>query len=255
MTTAPDSGPGPSASEAATPAYTRPWLGVAIAAVGVAATAIVLSVFSRVRFSWLSAPGWLGALADVAFVALPLVLATIAALWFATSRDWASALGLRSWRWTDIVLGLGVGLFVRAIVELFAPGGGQSLGQLDGGTGGSDGTGAQLATTVAFAIGAVVISPVVEEVFFRGVLARSLQDGCRSLGRVTAGVIAIVVSAVVFTLLHTVTAGASVPVSLVVATLGVGLGTGILTIVTGRLLGAIVAHVAFNALGVILLLL
>jgi hypothetical protein len=45
-----------------------------------------------------------------------------------------------------------------------------------------------------------------------------------------------------------------VPVGLLVGTVAVGLGCGVLTLLTGRLAGALIAHVAFNAIGVALLI-
>jgi membrane protease YdiL (CAAX protease family) len=46
-----------------------------------------------------------------------------------------------------------------------------------------------------------------------------------------------------------------VSLGLVIGTFGVGLGCGILTVATGRLGAAIIAHVTFNGVGVLLLML
>ena len=55
--------------------------------------------------------------------------------------------------------------------------------------------------------------------------------------------------------LHALPWEGGVPIGLLVGTLAVGVGCGILTLVTGRLGAAIIAHVTYNAIGVGLLLL
>ena len=111
-----------------------------------------------------------------------------------------------------------------------------------------------IAQTVVLVVGIVLVTPVVEELFFRGLMLRALDDALAAAGRAIAGTVAVVVSSAVFVLLHTLPSGENVSVGLIVATLGVGVGCGILTLVTGRLGGAIVAHVVFNAIGVALLI-
>ena len=185
-------------------------------------------------------------------LSLPLVLAVAAAVAFASRSGIAAALGLGSWRWTDVVVGVSIGLVVRAAVELITPSTGSGLGGT--GFGPVESPALRMVATVVLALGVIVVSPVVEEVFFRGLVARAMVDALQPLGSTVAGVVAVLVSTGAFVALHLIPSGAAVPVALIVGTAGVGLGAGILTILTGRLAGAITVHVVFNALGVVILL-
>ncbi len=92
----------------------------------------------------------------------------------------------------------------------------------------------------------VVIGPLVEEVFFRGLLLRAVLAQCRS------SVLAVVVSGVVFAVAHAVQLppGAGMLIA-GVSTLVLGLAAGSVAVFTGRIGAAVVAHVTFNALGVV----
>ena len=104
-------------------------------------------------------------------------------------------------------------------------------------------------------VGVAIVSPLIEELFFRGLLLRAMLDALSSAGRSVAMVVSLIVSTGAFVLLHALPWGRDIPLGLLVASAGVGLACGILTIVTGRLGAAIVAHVTFNGIGVLLLLL
>ncbi|GAA3203699.1 CPBP family intramembrane glutamic endopeptidase [Microbacterium terregens] len=242
--------PEPSGSSAR--AYSRPGLALVFAALGFVGTLLLLTVYLSLRARWGALPEWLLSVLDLVLISLPMVVAVIGAGIAASRMGIARATGIRSWRWMDLAYGLGVGLVVRAIVELVAP----TFGTLGGPFGQP-----ALATTVVLVIGAVLISPFVEEWFFRGLLLRALMDamsGAR-VSRIVGGpgvasVIAIVVSTCAFASLHFMPWGSNIALSLAIGTFGVGLGCGILTVITGRLGAALIAHASFNAIGVVLLL-
>jgi len=233
-------------ASASTSAYSRPWFALIIAVLGFAGTFLIVSGYPRLRAQWTGLPDWAGALIDLAVINVPLVIAVLAAGVAASKFGIGRATGIRHWRWIDLVYGIGVGLVLRALVELVTP----TTGSLGGPLGGMP----PLAVTVVIVVGAVVISPFVEEWFFRGLVLRALLDALGGLGRWVAAAVAVAVSAAGFAALHFATVGAAVPLPLLLATLAVGVACGVLTVVTGRLRAAVFAHVVFNAIGVGLLL-
>lgn len=101
------------------------------------------------------------------------------------------------------------------------------------------------------AIGIVLVSPVLEEVFFRGLfqrlLAAELTPGTRWL--------AVVLTAVVFAFAHLFLGAFAMTLGglqVFVTTFVLGAMTGSLVAVTGRIGGAVVAHVLFNAVAVVI---
>jgi len=239
MTKTPGASPGSSSLRG----YSRPWVALGIAALGYVGTLLILTGYPGVR-ARVGAPGWVLAVLDLIVICAPLLVAVLAAGVWASSVGIARATGIRQWRGRDLLLGLGVGLVVRAIVELFAP----TTGTLGGPFAAPD-----LVTSVVVILGAVLISPYIEEWFFRGLVLRALLDAGRGWGRVSAGIIAILVSTIAFMALHFLPWGSPVALGVLLGTLGVGLGCGILTVITGRLGAALVAHVVFNGIGVVLL--
>jgi membrane protease YdiL (CAAX protease family) len=102
--------------------------------------------------------------------------------------------------------------------------------------------GAKLAV---LAVTALLIAPVVEELFFRGLLLRSLQ-------RRMSAPAAVAVSALAFGLAHVVFdfgAGAVLP-----ALVALGMLSGVLTVRTGNLSRSILLHMGFNLLAVVAVL-
>lgn len=172
-------------------------------------------------------------------------------LWPVIVARWKGA-GVRrdfGWRftWIDLAYGLGIGgllLFlaaglsygVSALVGL-DPGAEESTNTeiiLDAGDG---------AALVIIAIAAVVLAPIVEELFFRGLCLRAIE---RRFGTVT-GVLA---SSVLFTLPHFTNpslAGTTVLFSVIFS---IGVVLAILVVKTGRLGAAVIAHAVFNSIGV-----
>lgn len=100
------------------------------------------------------------------------------------------------------------------------------------------------------AIGTCIVSPVVEEVVFRGILQRRLADALTPRTRF----LAVVVTAFVFAIVHVVIgAGGSTlgGFEAFVTTFLLGLLTGTLVAMTDRIGGAILAHAVFNAVAVV----
>lgn len=154
--------------------------------------------------------------------------------------------------WLDILFGLILGFFLRSLttlVEVFAYGRPAGSGLVFGPT-------VYDMWWVLLAIVApVLIAPVIEELFFRGLLQRAvLKAFSRSLptSRRLPTVIAVAVSSLVFAAVHVLqTSGGTETVVVGLSTLILGIGLGTLAAVTNRLGGAIIAHVSFNALGVL----
>ncbi len=228
----------------AVPAWSRPATAVAIGGAGVLLAALALLVAPSVRMSLAFGSPW-APLLDTVLVEGPLLLAVVAAVWLASRAGFRRAVGLQRWNTLDLLAGAGLGLALRAIMELLAP----TTGSLGGAFGPPDPI-----TVAVLVIGAVLISPLVEELLFRGVLLRALQTALGATGRAVGAVVAVTLSTIAFVALHAVTTGAAVPWTILVSTAAVGLGCGVITVVTGRLGGALATHVVFNASGVLLLL-
>ncbi|MEI3865714.1 CPBP family glutamic-type intramembrane protease [Microbacterium sp. CCNWLW134] len=232
-----------------TRSYHQPWRALLIAAGGFAAAALLLFVVDATGPMWAGMPGWIAAVASIFAANAPLIIAVAAAAAFTSLIGFARATGIRHWIWTDLLYGLFVGIVARAVVELVAP----TLGGFGGPLGGALTGDATIALAIA-ASAAVLISPIIEELYFRGLLVRALFDALSDAGRIGASIVAVTTSTAAFVLLHVVAAGSLVPVGLIIGSLVVGVGCGVLTVVTGRLWAAIAAHVLYNASGLALLL-
>lgn len=153
------------------------------------------------------------------------------------------------WRFNvvDIAYGLGVGsamLFLAAVVNF----GVSALVGLDPAA--DEATNTQVVSDAAdgpalviILLAAVVFAPIVEELFFRGLCLRAIE---RRFGTV-AGVL---VSSLLFTLPHFTNPSLAGTAVLFSAIFTVGLVLAVLTVKTGRLGGAVLAHAVFNAVGV-----
>ncbi|MEJ1156011.1 CPBP family intramembrane glutamic endopeptidase [Microbacterium marmarense] len=241
----------PGAVAEAHAAYARPGLALAIAVAGFALTAALIAWWPSARLRW-QVDTSLIAIADVVVLSAPMIVAVALAGRVAASTL-LSAFGLRHWRALDLVVGAAIALAARAAVEIVAPTVPGSSGFFSAGPLGAPVN--VLAIAVALTT-AVLISPVVEEVFFRGLLQRSLGDLLGSRGVIT-GVVVVAVSTLSFVAIHAIgpiVAGATVPVGTLVGTAAVGIGCATLVFITGRLGGALCAHILFNTLGVAMLL-
>ncbi|WP_420366402.1 CPBP family intramembrane glutamic endopeptidase [Curtobacterium sp. L3-7] len=100
------------------------------------------------------------------------------------------------------------------------------------------------------AIGTCIVSPIIEELVFRGILQRRLADALTPRTRF----VAVIVTAFVFAIVH-VLLGAGVSTlggfEVFVTTFLLGLLTGALVAMTDRIGGAILAHAVFNAVAVV----
>ena len=95
-------------------------------------------------------------------------------------------------------------------------------------------------------IAPVVISPVLEEFFFRAVLLIAIYTVARrALGGAVAGFVAVVLTTGLFVAAHTLSG--ALPWDDVAAFTLVGLVCGMLVVFTGRIWGAVLTHVVFNA--------
>lgn len=249
MTKAPGESPGSSSLPADDARdYRRPGLALLVAAIAFVLTAVLVLAYPSLRYAVAGWPQWLQSLADLVILSAPLVAGVFVAARLAAD-GFGRAVGIRRWRWTDAVLGLLAGVVVRALVELVEPTTGSLLGPFV-----SEYTPEVVASMVVVVAGAVLITPVIEELFFRGLVLRALVDLLGGPGSILGSIVALLASATAFSLLHVLPWGGSVPLGLLVGTLGVGVACGILTLITRRLGGAIIAHIVFNATGIALLL-
>lgn len=226
-----------------------------------AAVGAVLAIAFVILGGAAAARGWmgdsnLGLLLSYLAVWVPLGGAVVAAGFFRGSwmgiRSLAGALGLR-FTALDLLWGLTIGLLARVVASVLeiAVYGGMAQGEVVLGVPVYDGWwlfGALLAP--------VLLAPFIEEIFFRGLLLRAVEGavvrGSGGVSRRLALGIAVGVSGVVFALVHVVGLGSVDAVVVVgLSTLVFGLAAGSVAAVTGRLGGAIVAHVTFNALVVV----
>ncbi|MBF4614140.1 CPBP family intramembrane glutamic endopeptidase [Curtobacterium sp. VKM Ac-1376] len=100
------------------------------------------------------------------------------------------------------------------------------------------------------AIGIVVVSPVLEEVVFRGLFQRRLAAELTPRTRF----LAVLVTALLFALLHVLLGAGGTSLGgfqVFVTTFLLGVLTGTLVAMTDRIGGAILAHVLFNAVAVV----
>jgi len=230
------------------------WIGLAVAGVsflcGLVFSGLLGGTYAAARgfgreeaegdlaFALLSALGvWIG------FLALPLV-------WSQRHGGPSRRLGLSA-RWIDLLLGAGVGLastIATALVSslLLTRGEQESLESIATKT--VDRAHGAVPVALLF-VALCVVTPVAEEVFFRGLLLRSLH-------RTVGIVVALPLMGGIFGLLHFPTE--PMPGKVLLVQLGVlslfGMALGVLAHRTGRLGAAIAAHALFNAVTVVSLL-
>jgi hypothetical protein len=220
------------------------------AVLGTVAALVVANVVAVVAFAVTNTPAdhtdtiplW-----AVALLELPLWATLLGVAWRATSRKGSGSFtrdfGL--WfRWRDLPVGVVCGLaaqfaiaavlaFLREVLGVDTSGVGKVAENLADRA--HDDVG-----VVVLALVVVVVAPVVEEIFYRGLWLRSAE-------RRWGPVLGVIVSATVFGVMHLQ------PID-TPALIGFGLVTGWLAARYGRLGPAIWAHVAFNAVAVVSLL-
>jgi membrane protease YdiL (CAAX protease family) len=201
----------------------------------------------------MTAPGWgrneaaVGAVAAVLLIALtaglpvwagylvfwaPLIVAVVVAAYRrrpAGDKGFATRIRFRI-TWMDVLVGAFVGLLLRCVmiaIELFSVGhitSSSSMFEVDH----------NLLWFASAIIAPAIIAPVVEELFFRGLL----------LPAIGANWIGIVGSAIIFSAVHLVN---GFHLLTAVSTFIVGIVLGVLAVRTKRLGSGIVAHVVYNA--------
>ncbi len=184
------------------------------------------------------AAGWIG------FVGWPIV-----ASYRKGQRSLARDFGLEI-RWIDLAWGLGGGIVAVVVAAL----GGGIWKLLSGDDAPSNGDFVPDHPGVLVGIGIwiliAVLTPVAEELFFRGLLLRAL-------GRRWGLTVGVVVSSIVFGILHA-TAGTDVVMALFFAVVTAGYGAVFALLVVragGRLGPSIIAHACVNTVGVLSLFL
>jgi len=158
-------------------------------------------------------------------------------------RSLVADFGLR-FTWIDLLWGLGTGFVLRGVSSLIET---TIYGARPTGSVVVDAGEIPLSATIALTAAGVLVAPVIEELFFRGLVLRAVEQSTRASRR-TATVMGIGVSALVFSVVHMLQLPVGIAmVAVGVSTLIAGVALGTLAALTGRLGGAIVAHMAFNA--------
>jgi hypothetical protein len=167
-------------------------------------------------------------------------------------QDASTALGLR-FQPIDLLWGAGIGFMARAADAVLRL-------ALVGSTGLSQQPtlstiAAPTAQTIALGIIApVLIAPLLEEMYFRGLIQRSLATALEPLGVVTRWTAAVVLTSLAFALVHALLLLATPQEAMLtgISTFVFALAAGTAAAATNRLGGAAVGHIVFNGLGVLL---
>ena len=158
----------------------------------------------------------------------------------------AGDFGLR-FQWIDVALGLGTwfaATIAQVAVSIFLRALGLPLGSnTDTVRESTD----KVVLFAAVALVAVVVAPIVEELFFRGLLLRSLRS------RFTPG-LAVLAQALVFGSIHVQVGLGRANITLILALATVGAVFGVVADRVGRLGPAIVGHACFNFMAVLVVL-
>lgn len=234
----------------------RLWFGLALGgfAAGYVFSAVLLAIFAAATHNTknlahlesLQVPPWWVTIAGLVGLWIGFVGAVVIASRSKGSGNPLADFGFRFGRW-DAPVGIVVGVAGQVVVDLLYlpfehvyPNLSHDLDEpanrLTGGFHGTD------LAVIAFLT--IVVVPLVEEMFFRGLVLQSLVRVSRGLGRVLGPATGIVVTGVLFGLAH------AEPIELAgLALFGVVLC--VLAYRTGRLGPGIFAHAAFNAFAVI----
>ena len=257
--------PEPSGSQPKDPLWLRPpwdksggwfWFGMAFGGflAGYVASALLLALFAAAsgnlsnlsRLESLSIPPWWVTIGSLVGLWMGFVGAIVVASRSRGTGNPISDMGLRVKRW-DPPIGIVIGVVGQLVVDFLylpfehiEPGLQHELSapatRLTGGFHGAD--------LAVIAVLTVVVVPVVEELFFRGLLLQSLVRLFRGVGPVVGPVLATVCTGILFGLAH------AEPIELAgLALFGVALS--VIAYRTGRLGICIFAHGAFNCFAVI----
>lgn len=184
---------------------------------------------------------WESSMAAIAALVMIWIGMLVPVVWgFTRSRP----VGLLRARWLDLLYGVVLALLLRLIqgwlaVALRGDGSLPSVTLVDG----------RLPTSwwLSEGLGSIVIAAPLEEFFFRAVVLIALYSVMRRpFGKVAAGVVAGLASTALFIAVHALT-GSAMAIDQVVSLLLLGLTCGALVLLTGRIWGAVLVHVIFNA--------
>jgi membrane protease YdiL (CAAX protease family) len=224
--------------------------GLGIAAVGMITAVVLVIALNELSLRGLVHDPQLGELLSYLVVWLPLLAATFAFCFLRGSGSIVRDIGLR-FRPLDLLWGLTLGVVARVVATVLEIAG---YGRMGSAGAILDEPAHDLWWVVMVILAPVLVSPFIEELFFRGLVLRAVSRAAVDNGAVRRWALgtAVVVSAATFALVHLVNAGSSTGALVIgLSTFLLGLGAGALAAVTGRLGGAIVAHVVFNALVVL----
>ncbi|GAA5205031.1 CPBP family intramembrane glutamic endopeptidase [Microbacterium kyungheense] len=203
--------------------------------------ALGAGVLCSAALAMLNPAGWTAIAASI----VPLVAMLVVVVWaFSMSRP----AGLLRVRGIDVLYGLVLGGALRVVQGWLsagdaASGAFPSLLRVDGRV--------PAGTWITDVLAPVTVAPVIEELFFRGVLLVSVYTVLRRpLGKVSAGVVAVVVSTLAFAIAHSLAAGSGAVVGVAL----LGLVCALLVMLTGRIWGAVLVHIVYNAMFVALAL-
>lgn len=183
---------------------------------------------------------------------VPMIVVLVLVFRRFSNQDRSAALGLR-FRPMDLLWGVGIGFIGRsvdAILRLVMVGS-TGLGQQPT----ISAIAAPIAQTVALGIIApVLVAPVLEEIYFRGLIQRSAAALLEPLGTVTKWTAAVILTSLAFALVHALLLLAQPEEAMLagISTFVFALLAGTVAAATNRLGGAVVGHVVFNGLGVLL---
>jgi membrane protease YdiL (CAAX protease family) len=103
-----------------------------------------------------------------------------------------------------------------------------------------------LSTIALDVVAPIVVAPLVEEFFFRAVVLVALYTVLRRpFGKLTAGLVAALASTALFVLVHGISGDGDASGILALSLLGVVCA--LLVLLTGRIWGAVLVHVVYNA--------
>lgn len=199
-------------------------------------------------------------------VAYGLIIAYLAVVSFTRGqRSLVKDFGL-AFRWIDLPLGLGIAFVARILSAIFVLVATGFTGELPEGGNVQLGDDQLWAVLYGVLIGSL-LAPLVEELFFRGLVLRAVRHAVlRGPGRLRpqpaasdvqkwAAGIAAFVSAGLFAALHFNSAfDPTLIIALTLSTFAFGLLNAIVTLRTGRMGAAIIAHVLFNGFAIAVLL-
>ncbi len=224
----------------------------ALSALTIAALAYLVALLVGLlvvpHLSVLGLPSWVLQIIAFALTWTPLIVGVYLAGVYAGENSLKRDTGF-TMRPIDLGIGLLLGIVLRFTVEGIAPTH-QPTGQMSLGEG-TVYTLPPMIDLLVVIIGAALIAPIIEELFFRGLLQRGASGLVRGNRALRIGV-AVIVSTPLFVLLHLVSVGPASWGTVAITTGVSGLVFGLLAATTRRLGPSITTHIVFNAVGLVI---